>query len=159
MEQKDLANWLKLIIIGIGLCGLFIYCIALPVYGSAVADAYPEYSWAYYPWIIFLWITGVPCYAVLFFGWRISSKIGIDRSFCTENAIDLKRISVLAAADSIFFFVMNVVYLFMGINKLGIVLAALIISFFGTAVTVAAAALSHLVKKAAKLQEDNDLTI
>lgn len=38
-------------------------------------------------------------------------------------------------------------------------LASLIVTFLGVAVTVAAAVLSHLVQKAAKLQEDSDLTI
>ena len=66
---------------------------------------------------------------------------------------------MLAAGDSIFFFVMNIIYMFLGMNHPGIVLASLIVTFIGVAVTVAAAALSHLVIKASKLQEDSDLTI
>lgn len=159
MEQKGLSKWLKFIIIGIGLCGIVVYFLVIPEFGSAIAYENPEYEWAYYPWLIFLWITAVPCYVVLFFGWKISSRIGKDKSFCRENAKDLKRISLLAAGDSIFFFIMNVIYLFIGINHVGIVLGSLIVTFFGVAITVASAALSHLVMKAAKLQEENDLTI
>ena len=89
MEQKSLSKWLKFIIAGIGLCGLVIYLLVVPVFGSELAEQNPEYAFAYYPWAVFLWITAIPCYAVLFFGWRISDKIGRDQSFCIENAVDL----------------------------------------------------------------------
>ena len=41
----------------------------------------------------------------------------------------------------------------------GVLLLSLLIVFAGIAVTVASAALSHLVYKAASLQEQSDLTI
>ncbi|MBQ8135122.1 MAG: DUF2975 domain-containing protein [Clostridia bacterium] len=159
MEQKGLSNWLKFIMIGIGLCGLVIYFLIVPMFGRNLADNNPELAHCYYPWLIFLWVTAVPCYLVLVFGWKISVNIGKDRSFCEDNAKYLKWISMLAAGDSIFFFVMNIIYMFLGMNHPGIVLASLIVTFIGVAVTVAAAALSHLVIKASKLQEDSDLTI
>lgn len=109
MEQKALSKWLRFIMIGVGICGLVIYCVVVPVVGQELTEQYPEFAGAYLPWVVFLWITAVPCYAVLFFGWRIAGRIGKDRSFCMENATDLKRVSVLAAGDSVFYFAMNVV--------------------------------------------------
>ena len=44
-------------------------------------------------------------------------------------------------------------------NHPGIILYSLIVVFAGVAISVAAATLSHLVLKAAKLQEENDLTV
>ncbi|MBO4878853.1 MAG: DUF2975 domain-containing protein, partial [Clostridia bacterium] len=44
-------------------------------------------------------------------------------------------------------------------NHPGIVLFSWIVVFFGLAVAVGAACLSHLVRKAAVLQDENDLTI
>ena len=41
----------------------------------------------------------------------------------------------------------------------GVVLASFVVVFVGVAVAVASAALSHLVKKAAALQEQSDWTI
>ena len=159
MKQKALSNWLKVIVIGTGVCGLAVYLYFLPEWGKSIADHYPEFSGAYWPWLIFLWATAIPCYAALVFGWKIADHIGKDRSFSVENAELLKWISWLAAADTAFFFAGNVVLLLMNMNHPGIVLLSMVIVFAGIAVTVAAAALSHLVRKAAGLQEENDLTI
>lgn len=159
MEQKGLSKWLKFITICFGLFGLVIYAFVVPYLGTDIAQSYPEYSHAFWPWAIFLWITAVPCYIVLFFMWRISTNIGRDRSFCRENATDLKRIAFVTAADTIFFFVTNIVLLLLDISHPGIVLASFVFTFLGAAFAVASAALSHLVLKAAKLQEENELTI
>lgn len=159
MKQKSLSNWLKAILIGIGVCGLVFYLYILPDWGKSLAGHYPEYAHAYWPWLIFLWVTAVPCYTVLVLGWKIAVNIGRDRSFSQENARLLKWISWLAAGDTAFFFAGNTVLLFLNMNHPGIVLLAMVVAFAGVAVAVAAAALSHLVQKAADLQEQSDLTI
>ena len=159
MEQKSLARWLKFIIIGVAICGALIYFCIIPECGRTMVNAYPEFSFRYWPWLIFLWITAIPCYGVLIFGWQIATNIGKDKSFSMGNAKALKWISWLAIVDTIFFFVINVVYLFLDLSHPGVVLLSLIVVFAGVAVSVAAAALSHLVQKAAVLQEQSDLTI
>ncbi|MBR1391073.1 MAG: DUF2975 domain-containing protein [Lachnospiraceae bacterium] len=159
MEQKALTKWLKIILIGVGICGLIVYIVIFPSYGQSLVYEYPEFSNRYWPWLIFLWVSGIPCYTVLVFGWKIASNIGKDRSFSNENAGYLKWISWLAAADGIFFFVGNIVLLFTNMSHPGIALFSLLVVFAGVAVAVASAALSHLVQKAAVLQQQSDLTI
>ena len=159
MKQKSLSNWLKAIIIGMGFIGLVFYGLVVPALGNDLVSHYPEYNDAYYLWIVFLWLTAVPCYIVLYLAWKISANIGKDNSFSKENAVCMKYISMLAAGDSIFFFIGNIVYLVIGFNHPSIVLAALVIVFIGVSIAVAAAVLSHLILKAAQLKEENDLTI
>ena len=159
MEQKALSKWLKIILIGVGICGLVVHLVIIPSYGQSLVNSYPEFSNRYWPWLVFLWASGIPCYAVLVFGWKISSNIGRDRSFSNENAKYLKWISCLAAGDCVFFFVGNVILLFANMSHPGVALFSLLIVFAGVVVAVAAAALSHLVQKAATLQEQSDLTI
>ena len=65
----------------------------------------------------------------------------------------------MAAGDSIFFFVGNIALLLFNLSHPGVVLLSMVIVFAGVAITVAAAALSHLVRKAAALQEESELTI
>ena len=159
MTQQKLSAWLKAILIGVGLCGLIVYFAVLPSIGSSLHASFPEFAAWHWPWMIFLWLTAIPCFAALVMGWRIAVNIGKDRSFSEENARLLQRIGYLAAADTAFFFLGNIVFFFLGMNHAGIMLASLLICFAGVAVTVAAVCLSHLVHKAADLQEQSDLTI
>lgn len=159
MEQKGLATWLKIILVGVGICGLVVYFVVFPSYGESLVSDYPEFSNRFWPWLIFLWISGIPCYAVLVFGWKIAANIGRDQSFSNANAKYLKWIAWLAAGDGVFFFVGNIVLLFTNMSHPGIALFSLLVVFAGVAVAVASAVLSHLVQKAAVLQEQSNLTI
>jgi hypothetical protein len=159
MEQKSLAIWLKIILVGVGICGLVVYFVVFPSYGESLVIDYPEFSNRFWPWLIFLWISGIPCYAVLLFGWKIATNIGRDQSFSNANAKYLKWIAWLAAGDGIFFFVGNIIFLFTNLSHPGVALFSLLVVFAGGAVAVASAVLSHLVQKAAVLQEQSDFTI
>ena len=159
MKQNTMARWLRAILVGAGLCGLGVYFVVFPALGRHIAAAEPEFSYCYWPWLLFIWGSGAPCYAAVALAWRIVTKIGRDRSFCMENARDLQRIAIAAAVDAAYFFIGNIVFLFLGMNHPGVVLGSMVIVFVGLAVAAIAAALSHLVRKAADLQEQSDLTI
>ncbi len=159
MRQKSLSKWIKFILIGIVICLLVVFAILVPSIGKDLADKYPEYGNCYYPWLIFLWITAVPCFVIVVFGWKIADNIGNDKSFSMDNATKLKYISVLAAGDAGFFFLMNMIFVMTNLSHPGVALASLLVVFAGVAISVAAAAMSHLVRKAADLQEQSDFTI
>jgi len=159
MKQKTLEVLLKIIICCVGVGGLVVYFVFLPNFGGLIAKSYPELDYMYWPWLSFLWATGVPCYIGLVYCWRVASNIGKDRSFSEENAHYLARIAWLAGGDGLFFFLGNVVLFLLGMNHPGVALASLVVDFIAVAITVVAAGLSHLVLKAAKLQNQSDLTI
>lgn len=159
MNQKTLSRWLKVIIVGMAICGGIIYLYLLPFWAKDLVTVYPEYTYCYWPWLIVLWISAVPCYLVLYYGWKITVEIEKDNSFSLINANYLKNISVLAAINSVYFFTANLVFMLLNMNHPGIFAASLILVFTGAAITVSAAALSHLVQNAAILKEENELTI
>lgn len=159
MKQKTLSNWLKAIIVGALVAGTVIYAWIIPLLGRELVSMYPEFAKCYIPWLTFLIISGIPCYAALVFSWKIAANIGKDQSFSLANAKLLKGISVLAASDSAFIFLGNTVFLLLSMNHPSIILTSFFIVFLGIAISVAAAVLSHLVRKAADLQEQSDLTI
>ncbi|HCI21810.1 MAG TPA: DUF2975 domain-containing protein [Clostridiales bacterium] len=159
MTQSVLAKWLKGILLMVAACGLGIYAVGIPIFGKKLATANPEFAYCYVPWLVFLSVTAIPCFAVLVCGWKIAGNIGRDQSFSAANARYLRVAAVLAAADSVFLFAGNVVFLFLNMNHPGVLLAGMAAVLFGVAVSVAAAVLSHLVQKAAALQEQSDFTI
>ncbi len=155
MSQRSLSIRLKLIIFGIALCGAFFYSVFIPLVSVifSTEKVFPI------TWIVFFLISAIPCYLTLWFAYKIAHNIGIDRSFSRENARCLCHISNLAAVDAAYVFVGSSVLFLIDAPELLPLLLAAIIVFVGISVSVAAAALSHLVTKAANLQDESDLTI
>ncbi|MCI8360291.1 MAG: DUF2975 domain-containing protein [Clostridiales bacterium] len=158
MKQSHLALWLKGILGGTGVCGAAVYAYLLPFWGQELA-AGGALSGSYWPWLIFLWLTALPCYAVLVYGWKIAGEIERDNSFCYKNARRLQRVAALAAGDTVFFFAGNLLLLALGRSHPGVAFLSCLVVFAGIAVSVAATVTSHLVYKAAALREENELTI
>lgn len=159
MTQKSLSKWMKIIIILFGICGAVIFGIIVPLFGLDAVKEYPEYSHCFVPWLIFLLITAIPCYAVLVLTWQIASSISKDNSFTHSNSNRLKYVSIISLVTSVYFFAGNVIFLFLNMTHISITLASLLVVFIGVSISVASAVLSYLVKKAALLQEQSDLTI
>lgn len=159
MTQKSLSKRMKLIIVLLGLCGAALFGAAVPIIGCDLANSYPEYSYCFLPWLIFILLMAVPCYAVLVIAWKIAVSISDDNSFTELNSKRLKTVSMLALVTSIYLFTGATVFLFLSMCHFSMFLAACLVSFVGIAISVASAVLSYLVKKAADLQEQSDLTI
>ena len=160
MKQSTLAAWLKAIIIGLGICGLLLFGIVMPIAGHFIDQAYQQqFHNSFLFWLFFTWLAAIPCYAVLFFAWKVAVNIGKDQAFSIQNAKLIKNISVLAAADTAFFLLGNLISLIFNMNHPAIILFSLFIMFIGIAISVAAFVLSHLIAKAHQLQEQSDWTI
>ena len=156
MSQKKLEHYLKALIIGTALCGLLIYLVIMP---HCLREMFPDSRTSRAIWMAFLLPALIPCYRVLSYGWQIAGRIGADHSFCTENALALKRISLLAALDTAYVLLTQTVFLPLGLSRATVAMFALVLVFIGIAISTAAIALAHLVEKAAKLQEENDATV
>lgn len=159
MSQKAIAGWLKGLIIGAFLCVVIIYALVVPTFGQSIARAAPEFAYCYVPWLIFISVTALPCIFALFLAWKIAVKIGQDRAFTLQNAKWMKYIAFFIAGDGFYFFVGNVIFLLLGMSHPGVALLSLVIVIACIAISIAAAALSFFIKKAAALQEQSDWTI
>ena len=87
MQHTTLRRWLRLVIIGMGICGLFVYGWVFPTMSSKLCQIYPEYTSQYHVWLVFLLITAIPCYGVLLFAWRIALVLvffGIAIAICAK---------------------------------------------------------------------------
>ncbi len=159
MNKKTLVGWLKVILLAAGVCGLLIYFVAFPDYGRLMIQSAPEYAFCYWPWLIFLWLTGIPCYGVLLLGWRVACSIQEGREFTLENSRRFRWAARLAVGDSVFLTAGCLLYWVLGMAHPGMVILGLGISLVGCAAAVVAEALAQLAEKAAALQEQSDLTI
>ena len=159
MTGTCFSKRLKIVLLGIAVCGILIYAFAIPQAGLTLIARYPEFSFWYVPWIVLLSLSGIPCYIALFLMWKITQSIQNGRAFTYQNATRLKRIALLAQIDAVFFVLGNLLFLLLGMNHPSVVLGSVGIAFVGEAIAVACKALSVLTQKAADLQEQSDLTI
>ena len=157
MDQKKLAIWLKAICVGCALCGLALFGFILPRFLAYVAEEVPDLP--HRAWQAFMWVLAVPCYAVLVCIWKMATQIGRDNSFSPENARLLKYIAILSGADALLLLIGNVIFMMTKHSIPTLSLASAFVCFVGLAISVGAACLSHLVHKAATVQEDGDFTV
>lgn len=159
MNQSNLSKWLKFITIAVGIIGAIVFFILLPMIGKDTVKLNPEYTSFYWPWLIFIWVMAVPCYLVLVLFWDICNQIKKNESFSERNIMNLIWISRLAIFDTILCFAGNVVFLVLNMSHPGVLIIFLFVVFSGVAIAIISAALSHLVKKAYMIQDENKLTI
>lgn len=159
MEQRKMVKWLKFLVIFVAICGLILCAVVIPVVGRELSGMSPELGRYFKPWVTFVWVLAIPCFAALVHAWMIFSNIEKDKAFSMENAKHMEKISYLAGADTIALISGNIVLLILNMNHPSVFLVFLMIGIIGIGISVAAAVLSHLIQKAANLQDENDLTI
>ena len=79
MEQRTLVKWLKILVLFAAVCGLGLAGGVLPLAGQWLVESYPEFSYCFWPWLIFLWVLSAPCFkayldAILTCGERVDGS-------------------------------------------------------------------------------------
>ena len=80
-------------------------------------------------------------------------------SFCRKNADRLRACSLLALLDTVLYLLAAVVLAYFHLLHISLIIGGVVLCAIGSAVSVCCAALSHLTRKAADMQSENDLTI
>ena len=157
--NKHPERGMKLAALAAALIGLLAAFVFLPMLASALLEEFPAYQKWYWPCLIYGWVVLLPGFAGLWEFWKICVEIGRDNSFSQQNARSLTRICLLALTMA--------ALLAVGVAALcllGMGLPALLIAMLGFAaacalVALLANALSQLVRRAAAIKSENDLTI
>lgn len=160
MKQMEISKYLKIVTAGVAVLfsAFVLWFMPFVLHEALAGDWGKSVFWGS---CVFLWLTAVPCYLALYRFWGICVKIGRDESFSDSNAEALKKISHYMLADSVLYaLLLASAFLFSWYTYLGILLfAVILILFVCISLTVLSAALSHLVYKASRMQEEQDLTI
>jgi len=159
MKQKEMARWLKVILVTAAVLLALGCFVILPVLGRDTAVTNPDLEYMYYPCLIFFWISAIPVYLAFWKGWIIFTEIGKDNSFCEKNAVLLRNISRLAYLECPWYVAGVIALGVMNLLSPGFLIIAVMIIFACISIAIVAAALSHLVKNASDLKTENDLTV
>ncbi|MCI1857772.1 MAG: DUF2975 domain-containing protein [Sporolactobacillus sp.] len=159
MKQAQLAKWLKIMTVIVGIIGLFIAFLYLPLIGHDYVIDDPSLKFLFWPYLIWAWVSIAPCFATLCYFWKICGEIANDHSFCRANVSRLKKISRLFLFDTCLFFLVSVLFTILEMTNAAVLIVTFFIDVGGISLAMIFAVLSHLVDKAVKLKETNDLTI
>lgn len=115
MNTKTMTTLLRGVLLAAAvLCGIF-FLWFLPSYGQEVQQADPEFTWAYWPCLIWAWLFALPIFGAMLPCWRIFGSISApEGAFTRRNARDMRSISRLAFADALIFPAGMFVLAFMG---------------------------------------------
>ena len=157
--NKHPERGMKLAALAAALIGLLAAFVFLPILASALLEEFPAHQKWYWPCLIYGWVVFAPGFVGLWEFWKICAEIGRDNSFSQQNARSLTRICLLALTMA--------ALLAVGVAALcllGMGLPALLIAMLGFAaacalVALLANALAQLVRRAAAIKSENDLTI
>jgi len=159
LKQKELSVSLRVIVPLVAAAVIILAAVYIPLLGQNLAQQNPDRAALYTPCLITVWLSVLPVLAALVVAWFIFSDIGRDMSFSLRNAARLRLICYLAIADTALYIAGAVLLAALNALHPGILVVLLCVIFMGFFLSVAAAALSHLTRKAAELKAENDLTI
>lgn len=158
MEQIRIAKGLKIFTAGAFLLVTLFFFWYVPLAAGEMARNL-EVAWLKWPGLCGMWLIALLCYLALGLFWSICTRIGRDDSFCMKNALAMRRIGLLA------FLVGGMVLcgcVFLGFAE-ALSGPLCVLSFFvicaACGIGVICFALSALIRNAARLKEENDLTI
>lgn len=159
MNHRSVTRWLKGIAIAIGVAELFVFLVYIPLLGKDCVSYYPQAAHLYIPCLIFAEVVGVLCLAGVVRFWQIIGEIENDRAFSQRTACLLVSISRLSLAVASLLFICFVALTLTRYFNATATLILLLGAFCAIVMAVATGALSHLVLKAAKIKEENDMTV
>lgn len=159
MNKNLIGKSLKIILIAGFICCILMCLYGFPMAGKTLVEVFPECASWYVPWLIFTWAMGIPCFAVLFIGWKIVKTFNEDRVFTHENSNRLRKISHLSIGDAAFLIMGNFIFLLLNMNHPSVFIISLGIALLGVVIFVICQGIAFLTDKAAELQEQSDWTI
>ena len=149
---------MRLAVVLTTVCLVTVVAGIVPSFGRSIIVDFPEFAGWYWPWLMFAWLTTLPCLAVLCFVWRVSGAVVEDSVFTARTAGWVKTSAVLVISDAILLFTGSLVLLLAGMNHLGVVLGIFIVVVVLLALGLCAAVLARYLTRAAILQEDSEGT-
>lgn len=159
MTQNHPARALKLATAVVGLVGAAVFFVLAPMMLRRFVLLHPAQDVWFWPALLYTWLIGGVCYAALWHFWKICRQIGRDHSFCMENAASLRWIAMLAVLVGGLLILGGGALILVEMDSPLLIAGISLAALAAWVVALMAYSLSHLVKKAAHLQNENDLTI
>lgn len=142
-----------------GALGIFVVFVLAPYWGVQMRSAYPTDRDLFWLLLLYVWATALPGFWALFEYFRVCKEIRRDNSFSRENVRSLRAIFRLLLMMSAMLLLGAVALFTLRQWHPTVILLLLMGAASSALVAVLANALSQLIRRAAELKDENDLTI
>jgi len=142
-----------------GILGVFIAFALAPYLGARMRAAYPTDRDLFWPLLLYVWAAAAPGFGALYNYFRVCEEIRRDNSFSRENVKSLRAIFRLLLTMSAMLLVGAAGLVAFRQRHPTVILLLLMGAAASALVAVLANALSQLIRRAAELKDENDLTI
>jgi len=160
MEHSKIGIMLKAVVIGCGVLVVSAYLlITYPMFNEGVLKFYGDISGFYPYWYACFVVSIVPILIALRHAWVIVSNIGADQSFCKDNAIRFKKISVLAFIFAGYVFLVEIIFFLIFTKMPFLFISGTVLGLVAIGIGTVALVLAMLIDKATDLQDEQSLTI
>lgn len=139
--------------------GVLVFFVVAPWTAIFARQLFPEYRALFWPGLAYTWVIALLYALALLHFARIVGNIARERSFCTENARRMNRISALALLAMLWFAVGLACLALAQMTTPGLWLLFAFLLFMSLVIALLARALARLTERAAELKEENDLTV
>lgn len=139
--------------------GVLVFFVVAPWTAVFARQLFPEYRGLFWLGLAYTWIIALLYALALFHFACIVGNIARERSFCTENARRMNRISALALLAMLWFAVGLACLALAQMTTAGLCLLFAFLLFMSLVIALLARALARLTERAAEIKEENDLTV
>lgn len=153
------TTFLKLAVVTLGIIALLLCIYWLPNFARNTAVMNPDYAYLRYPVLIFVYITAIPFYIVLYQVLKLLHYIESKNAFSELAVESLKHIRYCAIGIIVLYVIGFIFLWFQNALHSSIAMMGTIVIFATSAIAVFAAVLQELLKNALEIKSENDLTI
>jgi hypothetical protein len=158
--KSTTATWLlKAVLVISTLAILFVACWGVPRFMGHVTYVRPEL----WPWVLpmdaYAGLIAIPVLITIVLLWRVFDTIPRNEAFSPANAIRFQRIALLATADLVLVLALAAFLLISGVIAPFLVISLMAAVYIGVVALIVFNVLAALVRNAAEIKQDNELTI
>ncbi|WP_270180892.1 DUF2975 domain-containing protein [Alkalihalobacillus sp. CinArs1] len=151
------TNFLRIVVVVIGVAVLALCIFALPAIASEAAEG----QTFLYPILIGMYAAAIPFYVALYQALKLLSFIDKEEAFSDSSVKSLRTIKFSAATISVLYMLVMPFFYIVGErdDAPGVIAIGLVITFASLVIAVFAAVLQKLLKSAIEIKSENDLTV
>ncbi len=159
MKPQTASVLLKVVLVISTIAILSIVFWGVPQYMAHVVYVRPSLSIWVWPMQLYAGLLATPVFVAIVMLWKVFTTVSTGEAFSAPNVIRFERIKWLATGDLLLVLILAAFLIITGVIPAFILLCLLAAVYIGVVAIIVFHVLGALVRNAAQIKQENDLTI